>query len=79
MPSDNADVRLFKGFSFNVFGDYSRIRDQINLRKSDVEEEEILLRLRQLATGYSYFVGFGVTYRFGSIYNNVVNPRFRNF
>ncbi len=75
----DADVRLFKGFSFNVFGEYSRIRDQINLRKSDVAEEEVLLRLRQLATGYSYYVGFGVSYRFGSIYNNVVNPRFRNF
>lgn len=74
-----ADVRLFKGFSFNVWGEYSRIRDQINLRKSDVAEEEVLLRLRQLETGYSYFVGFGVTYRFGSIYNNVVNPRFRHF
>jgi hypothetical protein len=24
-------------------------------------------------------MGFGVTYRFGSIYNTVVNPRFRNF
>ena len=74
-----ADVRLFKGFSFNVYGQYARIRDQINLRKSEVEEEEVLLRLRQLETGYSYFLGFGVTYRFGSIYNNVVNPRFRNF
>ncbi len=74
-----ADVRLFKGFSFNVYGQYARIRDQINLRKSEVEEEEVLLRLRQLQTGYSYFLGFGVTYRFGSIYNNVVNPRFRNF
>jgi hypothetical protein len=75
----DADVRLFKGFSFNVFGNYSRIRDQINLRKSDVAEEEVLLRLRQLATGYSYFMGFGISYRFGSIHNNVVNTRFRNF
>ena len=75
----DADVRLFKGFSFNVYGDYSRIRDQINLRKGDVAEEEVLLRLRQLQTGYQYYVGFGITYRFGSIYNNVVNPRFRNF
>lgn len=75
----DADVRLFKGFSFNVFGDYSRIRDQINLRKGDVAEEEVLLRLRQLQTGYSYFMGFGVTYRFGSALNNVVNPRFRNY
>lgn len=39
----------------------------------------MLLRQRQLATGFQYFMGFGVTYRFGSIYNNVVNPRFRNF
>lgn len=72
----SANVRLFKGLSFNVFGNYSRIRDQINLRKGNISEEEVLLRLRQLATGYEYFVGFGVTYRFGSIYNNVVNPRF---
>ena len=75
----DADVRLFKGFSFNVYGDYSRIRDQINLRKGGASEEEVLLRQRQLATGFQYFVGFGVTYRFGSIYNNIVNPRFRNF
>lgn len=75
----DADVRLFKGFSFNVHGEYSRIRDQINLRKGGASEEEILLRQRQLATGFQYFVGFGVTYRFGSIYNNIVNPRFRNF
>lgn len=72
----SANVRLFKGFSFNVFGDYSRIRDQINLRKGDIADEEVLLRLRQLATGYQYFMGFGVTYRFGSIFNNIVNPRF---
>ena len=72
-------MRLFKGFSFNIYGDYSRIRDQINLRKGGASEEEVLLRQRQLATGFEYFAGFGVTYRFGSIYNNIVNPRFRNF
>jgi hypothetical protein len=75
----DADVRLFKGFSFNVYGSYSRIRDQVNLRKGEATPEEVLLRQRQLATGYSYYMGFGVTYRFGSIFNNVVNPRFRNF
>jgi hypothetical protein len=75
----DADVRLFKGFSFNVWGEYSRIRDQFNLRKGDASSEEVLLRQRQLATGYSYYMGFGVSYRFGSIYNNIVNPRFRSF
>ena len=71
----DADVRLFKGFSFNVFGEYERINDQISLKKENASQEEILLRLRQLATGYSYFVAFGINYRFGSIFNSVVNPR----
>jgi len=71
-----ADVRVFKGFSFNVFGDYSRIRDQINLRKGGASVDEVLLRQRQLATGYRYGVSLGISYRFGSIFNNVVNPRF---
>lgn len=75
----DADVRLFKGFSFNVYGSYSRIRNQISLRKGEASDEEVLLRQRQLATGFSYYIGFGVTCRFGSIYNNVVNPRFRSF
>ncbi|MEI6244792.1 MAG: hypothetical protein WCQ64_07070, partial [Acidobacteriota bacterium] len=72
----SADVRLFKGFSFNVFGNYSRIRDQINLKKGGASTEDVLLRLRQLQSGYSYFVGFGISYSFGSIFNNVVNPRY---
>jgi hypothetical protein len=72
----SADVRLFKGFSFNIFGDYSRIRDQINLRKGEASTEDVLLRLRQLQSGYSYFVGFGISYSFGSIFNNTVNPRY---
>ena len=73
-----ADVRLFKGFSFNVFGEYSRIRDQISLVKGDASTEDVLLRLRQLSSGYSYFMSFGVSYSFGSIFNTVVNPRFNN-
>jgi len=73
------DVRLFKGFSFNFFGEYERIRDQTSLRKGATSPEEVLLRIRQLATGYSYFFSFGVSYSFGSIYNSVVNTRFSGF
>jgi len=72
----NADVRLFRGFSFNVFGDYSRIHDQISLRKGTASTEDVLLRLRQLKSNYSYFVGFGFSYSFGSIFNSIVNPRY---
>jgi len=69
-------VRLFKGFSFNVSGGYNRIHDQIGLRKADATTEEVLLRLQQRATGYSYNMNFGINYSFGSIFNSVVNPRF---
>jgi len=69
-------VRLFKGFSFNVSGGYNRIRDQIGLSKDEATTEEVLLRLQQRPTGYSYNMNFGVSYSFGSIFNSVVNPRF---
>src|SRR5918993_601452 len=69
-------MRLFKGFSFNVFGEASRTRDQIYLPRGEASTEEILVRQRQLETGYSYYMNFGISYQFGSIFNNVVNPRF---
>ena len=72
----STDVRLFKGFSFNLYADYTKIKDQIGLRKGGASTEEVLLRLRQLATDYSYYYGFGVSYSFGSIFDTVVNPRF---
>ena len=69
-------VRLFKGFSFNVWGSVARTRDQIFLPRAGATEEEILVRQRQLATGYRYSMNFNIAYSFGSITNNVVNPRF---
>jgi hypothetical protein len=72
----NANVRLFKGFSFNVFSSYSRIKDQIFLPRAGASTEEVLLRLRQLSTDYRYDLSIGFSYSFGSIFNSVVNPRF---
>lgn len=72
----SVNVRIFRGFSVNGNGSFSRIRDQFYLEKSDATEEEILLRLRQLATGHRYSVSFGVSYSFGSLSNVTVNPRF---
>lgn len=69
------DVRLFRGFGLNVEGSYSRVRNQLYLPAGAASDEEILLRLRRLETGYRYRVQVGFNYQFGSIYNNVVNPR----
>lgn len=70
------NVRLFKGLSFNTFATISRTRDQLYLPKAGATTEEILVRQRQLATSYQYSLNFGIAYSFGSIFNNVVNPRF---
>jgi hypothetical protein len=71
-----ANVRLFKGFNFNVGGNYSITRNQINLPAGNVSLEELLLQQQQLESGYNYWFNVGVSYSFGSIYNTIVNPRF---
>ena len=74
--SGNVQVRLFRGFSVNFGGSYSWIRDQLSIEAGGLTDEQILTRQRQQATSYSYNFSFGVSYRFGSIFNNIVNPRF---
>jgi hypothetical protein len=69
-------VNVVKGLNVFVLGSGSRIHDQLSLVAGAATLEEILLSRRQLATSYSYFVEFGIGYTFGSIYTNVVNPRF---
>ena len=72
----NFEVRIIRGLSMNFFGGYDILRDQLYLPKGGASAQDILLQRQQLATGYSYFTGIGLSYSFGSIYNNVVNPRF---
>jgi hypothetical protein len=72
------NVRLFKGFSVSLDGSVSKRRDQLSLRRGEATTEEILVRQRELATDYAFDFGFGISYSFGSIFNSVVNPRFRN-
>ncbi|MGH7678990.1 MAG: hypothetical protein ACRENU_11025 [Gemmatimonadaceae bacterium] len=68
-------LRLIKGFEISAFGGYDRIKDQFNLRKGNFTPEQILTREFQLGTAYSFYTGINLSYTFGSIFNNVVNPR----
>jgi hypothetical protein len=70
------NVRVFRGLEVGMYGSYSWIRDQIALRKGGGDQVDVLLRRRELLTGYDYEAGIGLSYTFGSIFNNVVNPRF---
>ena len=73
------DIRIVKGLSFNIRGQVARVRDQLSLAQGELSEAEILLRLQEVATGYYYHGGIGISYTFGSIYNNIVNPRFGHY
>lgn len=72
------EFRIWRGLSFEIDGSYSRIRDQLALPAGGASYEEILLRQKQLATGYDYSFSVGFNFSFGSTRSNVVNPRFGN-
>lgn len=74
--SGGVDVRLGRGFSFNLFGSAARVRDQLYLPRGEATNEEVIARQQSLSTGYRYFGFAGLRYQFGSIFNSVVNPRF---
>ena len=70
------DVRLFRGLSLNLEANSSFIGDQIYLPREDATDVEVLLGRRQLETDFEWRLFVGLSYSFGSIYNNVVNSRF---
>ena len=70
------DVRVFKGFSVSAYVGLSLLRDQLYLAKGTLSDADILVRKRQLASTFSFYGGLGLSYTFGSIFNNIVNPRF---
>lgn len=69
-------VRVARGLSVASSISASRIRDQLSLPARGATEEEVLLRLRQLESGYQYSFSMSLTYTFGSIFSSIVNPRF---
>jgi hypothetical protein len=71
-------VRIARGLSVGGEVNASRLRDQLSLPLRGATEEEVLLRLRRLQSGYEYRFSVNLTYSFGSIFSAVVNPRFGN-
>jgi hypothetical protein len=54
----------------------SWIHDQLSLLGREPTFEEQLLRLRELPRTSDYFISIGFQFTFGSIFTNVINPRF---
>lgn len=68
--------RVFRGLNLSVRGSYERIHDQLGLPKGDATIDEVLLQRKELATDFDYSISVGLSYTFGSVFSNVVNPRF---
>ncbi|HSW31438.1 MAG TPA: hypothetical protein VLH75_18265 [Longimicrobiales bacterium] len=73
----SVSVRVARGLSLDANANVSWVRDQLYLSADDESDEEILLRLRQRGTDFTYGGSLGFSFQFGSIFNNVVNNRFR--
>lgn len=68
--------RLFRGFSVNLNGQFREVHDQIFLPKAALSDEDVLLGRRSLPTDKQLEFRVGLSYSFGSIFNNAVNERF---
>ena len=73
-------IRIVKGLSLQLYGSVSFPHDRIETSKKSGNSSDVYTHRVQMQTDYSYYFNIGLSYKFGSIYNNVVNPRFdRNF
>jgi hypothetical protein len=72
----NISVNIAKGFSIFSNINAELIHDQLYLPSSEATLEELLLQQRQLGTAFDISGNIGIRFTFGSIYNNIVNPRF---
>ncbi len=70
------DLKVAKGLSVRFDGSFTQVRDQLHLPKGALTAEELLLRNTDQATTFRFYFSAGLSYNFGSRFNNVVNDRF---
>jgi hypothetical protein len=68
-------LQLIEGLALRLSLDAERVQDQLSLPSGDLSDEEVLLRRQERATNYEFGGSIGLSYTFGSIFNNVVNTR----
>ena len=73
-PSMN--IRIRRGLSVSLSGRYRIINDQLATPAGEISDQDRLTGQISQPTSFDYSISVGLSYTFGSIYNNVVNPRF---
>ena len=56
-------------------GEIELIRDQISLPKGNASIEDLLLQQKEIATDFQSQFRVGLSYTFGSVFNNIINSR----
>jgi len=72
----NVSFRITRGLDLNFGGSYSLVADQLYLPFQELSDDELLAGSRSAGTDKRHMLNLGLSYRFGSIFNNVVNNRF---
>ena len=71
------EYRIAKGLSVNMYSSANFTKGIYpNIPRKFFSRDDLLTNTRQYPTQKGLYTNFGINYRFGSIYNNVVNPRF---
>jgi hypothetical protein len=72
------ELRVLRGVNLDLGGSLEWIEDQIFISREGLTDEEILLGRFERPTDFAYSFRVGLSYEFGSIFNNVVNNRFNS-
>ncbi len=71
------EIRIVKGLSLTISSNANFTKGIYpNIPRKFFSRDDLLTNTRQYPTEKGLYTYFGINYRFGSIYNNVVNPRF---
>ena len=73
--NSSVSVRIIKGFSVRFSSNLEFIHDQVNLPAGTASIEDVLLKQKQIATDFELGLSVGVSYTFGSAFNNIINTR----
>lgn len=73
--SSDLSLRITKGLSVTLGFDAKTIHNQLYISQSNYSDEDILLGNVTLPSTYKVSGSMGLSFQFGSIYNNVVNYR----
>ena len=72
----NLEFRIARGLNLDLRGGFELIEDQIFISSEGLSEEDILFGRFERPTSYTYSFSAGLSFEFGSIFNNVVSNRF---